>query len=185
MKSLLMASLLSSLLVTALQASDSINYLDMGTKVQNTNKQKQTKSTTLVVHTGIASLYHGAGVELEGSMSLQNIEDKERLINDTADYWTVGMYSTYIWELGNVRIKPRVGLHYENVALNTIKTNSKRNRSQAKKSTSDKKIEQDTLGVSAGIGLTYQLGNHANVYTNFTRYEDDANHLTFGAEYRF
>lgn len=174
MKKLLTASLLTVSLATASYAEGFLDYLGFGIALQDVSNPEFDNGTALVLNGG-KSLYQGIGVEFEGTASIQKMEATVNSDTSEVDFWSLGMYSTYIWKLGNLSVKPRIGLIYESIQSDvTIYDTGVTGGT-----------DKNELGLSAGIGLAYQLGEHYNVYTNYTRMEDDINHLTFGAEFKF
>ena len=180
MKKLLTASLLTVSLATAAQADSFLDYFGLGLALQDVNSPNFDNGTALVINGG-KSIYNGIGFEVEGTTSLQKMEGSFNGLKDEIDFWSLGMYSTYIWKLGNLSIKPRVGLVYDSIQSN-IGLSSPQN---AVPGTTYQGTDKNGLGVSAGVGVAYQLSENYNVYTNYTKFEDDITHLTFGAEFRF
>ena len=180
MKKLLAVSLLTASLTTAAQAGSFFDYLGFGVALQDVASPNFDNGTALVINGG-KSVYQGIGVEFEGTASIQKMEGRFNGLKDDIDFWSVGMYSTYIWKLGNLSIKPRLGLVYDSIssdiAINSPKIPTVGTLYQG--------TDKNGLGLSAGIGLAYQLSENYNVYTNYTKMEDDINHLTFGAEFKF
>ncbi len=175
-----MTSLLAASLSTASYADSFLDYLGFGLALQDVSSPNFDNGTALVVNGG-KSLYQGIGLEFEGTASVQKMKGSFNGITDDVDFWSLGMYSTYIWKLGNLSIKPRLGLVYDSiksdVGINSPKI--------AVPGTTYEGTDKSGLGLSAGIGLAYQLGESYNVYTNYTRMEDEIDHLTFGAEFKF
>ncbi len=180
MKKLLTASLLTVSLATASYADSFLDYLGFGLALQDVTSPNFDNGTALVINGG-KSLYQGIGLEFEGTASVQKMEGTFNGITDDVDFWSIGMYSTYIWKLGNLSIKPRLGLVYDSIKSD-IDINSPK---VAVPGTIYTGSDKNGIGLSAGIGLAYQLSESYNVYTNYTRMEDDIDHLTFGAEFRF
>ena len=88
----------------------------------------------------------------------------------------MGMYGTYLWKLDDsFAIKPRFGIVYKNIksSLNTSNNNP------------TNKEDENKLSLSAGIGISYKLTEKSELFTNYTKFEDDIEHLTFGAEFKF
>ena len=180
MKKLLTASLLTISLVTAAQAESIIDYVGVGLALQDVNSPNFNNGTALVI-TGGKSFYQSFGMEFEGTASIQKMEGTFNGIKDDIDFWSIGMYSTYIWKLGNLSVKPRMGIIYDNIKSNI-------NIESPKIPVAGVQYQGtniNSLGLSAGVGLAYRLGANYNVYTNYTRMEDDISHLTFGAEFKF
>jgi len=180
MKKILTASLLTASLVTASHADSFLDYLGLGLALQDVSSPNFDNGTAFVINGG-KSIYQGIGVEFEGTASIQKTEGTFNGITDEIDFWSIGMYSTYIWKLGNLRVKPRLGLVYDSIKSD-IDINSPK---VPVLGTTYAGSDKSGIGLSAGIGLAYQLSESYNVYTNYTRMEDDIDHLTFGAEFRF
>lgn len=180
MKKLLTASLLTASLLTTAQADSFLDYFGLGLALQDVTSPNFDNGTALVINGG-KSLYQGIGVEFEGTASIQKMEGSFNGLKDDIDFWSIGMYSTYIWKLGNLSVKPRIGIVYDSIksdiGINTPKV--------AVPGTLYTGTDKSGIGLSAGIGLAYQLSENYNVYTNYTRIEDDIDHLTFGAEFKF
>ena len=204
MKKLLTASLLAASLATASQADSYLDYLGFGLALQDVNSQNFDNGTALVINGG-TSLYQGFGVEFEGTASIQKMEGTYAGITDEMDFWSLGMYSTYIWKLGSLSITPRLGVIYDSLksdvgfdrprAQEGTKTHTETQSGTGEKTSTDTTVKQavaasrgidkNGLGLSMGIGLSYELGENYNLYTNYTRMEDDISHLTFGAQFKF
>jgi opacity protein-like surface antigen len=204
MKKLLTASLLAASLATASHAGSYLDYLGFGLALQDVNSPNFDNGTALVINGGTA-LYQGFGVEFEGTASIQKMEGSYAGITDEMDFWSLGMYSTYIWKLGNLSITPRLGLIYDSLksdvgfdrpqtqAATTTQTTTQtatgetttQTTVQQEATTLSQGIDKNGLGLSIGIGLSYELGENYNIYTNYTRMEDDISHLTFGAQFKF
>ncbi len=180
MKKILTASLLTVSLATASYADSFFDYLGFGLALQDVNSPNYDNGTALVVNGG-KSLYQGIGIEFEGTASVQKMEGTFNGLTDEIDFWSVGMYSTYIWKLGNLSVKPRIGLVYDSIQSDIGIQSPKTPVAGTIYTGTDK----NGLGLSAGIGLAYQLSENYNVYTNYTKIEDDISHLTFGAEFKF
>jgi len=180
MKKLLTASLLTASLATASYADSFLDYLGFGIALQDVENPNFDNGTAVVVNGG-KSLYQGIGLEFEGTASVQKMEGTFDGVTDEIDFWSVGMYSTYIWKLGNLSIKPRLGLVFNSIKSD-IDIHAPKNPVAG---TTYEGTDKSDLGLSAGIGLAYQLSENYNVYTNYTRMEDDIDHLTFGAEFKF
>ncbi len=180
MKKLLAASLLTASLASVSYADSFLDYLGFGLALQDVSSPNFDNGTAVVINGG-KSLYQGIGLEFEGTASVQKMEGSFNGITDDVDFWSLGMYSTYIWKLGNLSIKPRLGLVYDSIKSD-IGIDSPKVAVAGENYTG---TDKSGLGLSAGIGLAYQLGESYNVYTNYTRMEDEIDHLTFGAEFRF
>ncbi len=181
MKKLLATSLLAASLSTASYAGSFFDYLGLGLALQDVTSPNFDNGTALVINGG-KSLYEGIGLEFEGTTSVQKMEGSfNGLTNKQIDFWSLGMYSTYLWKLGNLSIKPRLGLVYDSIKSD-IDINSPKVAVPGANYTG---TDKSGIGLSAGIGLAYQLSENYNVYTNYTRMEDEIDHLTFGAEFKF
>lgn len=176
MNKLISAMLISTLITTASYAEGFFDYIGLGAAMQTVDSPHFDSGTALIVNGG-KNVYFDLGLEIEGALSVQQLSGKtDGIEEDGADFWSLGMYSTYIWKLGNLSIKPRVGLIYEHI-------DSKMNISDGDNPVPG--TEKDEMGISAGIGFAYQISEQYNIYTNYTRIEDDIEHLTFGAEFKF
>jgi hypothetical protein len=184
MKKFLTASLFVASLTTASHAESFLDYFGLGVALQDIESQNFDNGTAVVL-TGGKNLYEGIGMEFEGTTSIQKMEGKfntaTRTIKDDIDFWSLGMYSTYIWKLGNLSIKPRLGLIYRSMKSDIDVDAPK----IAVADTIYPETDINGIGLSGGIGLSYELGSGYNIYTNYTRIEDELDHLTFGAEFRF
>ena len=179
MKKMISAAVICLSMLTTVKAESYIDYVSVGLALQtlqNVNNENIDNSLLnddngiAVVLTAGKYLYEDLALELEGSVS---IDKAEWSLNDgrgEVDFWALGLYGSYIWRINNLSIKPRIGLVYENIksTLGPISL-----------------IDKADMGLSGGIGLTYQFGQNYAIYSNFTKFEDDINHLTFGAEYKF
>jgi len=172
-------SLTASLALTA-QADGFLDYVGVGVALQNIDSPNFDDGTAVVV-TGGKNLYYGIGMEMEGTTSISKMEGKFNGIKDDIDFWSLAMYSTYIWKLGNLHIKPRVGIVYRSIKSNIDIDAPK----VPVVGTIYQKTNVSGMGMSAGIGFSYDLGKGYNIYTNYTKIEDELDHLTFGAEYKF
>ena len=180
MKKLITASFITASLATASYADSFLDYLGFGLALQDVSSPNFDHGTAVVINGG-KSLYQGIGLEFEGTASVQKMEGTFNGITDEIDFWSIGMYSTYIWNLGNLSVKPRLGLVYDSIKTDISINSPKVAVPGVNYTASDK----SGVGLSAGIGLAYQLSESYNVYTNYTRMEDDIDHLTFGAEFKF
>ncbi len=179
----LLATCIAGLLVsTALSAGDvsSESYLDrvgVGFAMQDVTNDKFDTGTALVLNAG-KDIYSDMGIELEGTVGLSKPEAKFNGKTHDVDFWSLGLYGTYIWKINKLSIKPRLGVVYESIksTLNIHTNNDALMES--------KTIRKD-LALSGGIGAAYDLTENYKIFTNFTKFEDDINQLTFGAEYKF
>jgi len=166
-------------MLTSVQAEDYIDYVSVGLALQtlqNVNNEnvdtsllKDDNGMAIVLNAG-KYLYEDIALELEGAASITKAEWQLGDARSEVDFWSLGLYGVYIWRVNNLSIKPRIGLVYENIQ-STIRQISL--------------IDKADIAVSGGIGLTYNFGQNYAIYSNFTKFEDDINHLTFGAEYKF
>jgi hypothetical protein len=180
MKKFLTALLFTASITTASSADSFLDYFGLGIALQDVDSTNFDNGTAVVV-TGGKSLYEGMGMELEGSTSIQKIEGKFNGMKDDINFWSLGMYSTYIWKLGNISIKPRLGVVYRSLKSDIDITAPK----VPVAGTTYQNTDISGIGLSGGVGLTYDLGDGYNIYTNYTKIEDELSHLTFGAEFRF
>ena len=180
MNKFLAALLFTASITTASQAESFLDYFGLGIALQDVDSPNFDNGTALIL-TGGKSMYQGIGMEFEGTTSIQKMEGKFQGKEDELDFWSLGMYSTYIWKLGNLSIKPRLGLIYRNMKSDIDVTAPKNPVARTQYQNTD----ISGMGMSGGIGLSYELGDGYNIYTNYTKIEDDLDHLTFGAEFRF
>jgi len=173
-QSLIITSLLFASPILA-KETNLIDYVGIGIASQNIENKAFDKGTSLVLNAGKNSLYKDLGLEVEGTLQLN--KPTATINSSTSDlkFWTMGMYGTYLWKIDSITIKPRLGLVYESIksSFNTENTN-------ILQPTDKKKV-----GVSAGLGISYKLTNNSQLFTNYTKFEDDIEHLTFGAEFKF
>ncbi|RUM67057.1 MAG: hypothetical protein DSZ06_02060 [Sulfurospirillum sp.] len=180
MKKFITALSLMASLSVASQADDFLDYVGLGVALQDVESPNFDNGTAVVL-TGGKELYYGLGMEMEGTTSVSKMEGKFNGIKDEIDFWSLGMYSTYIWKLGNLNIKPRLGIVYR-----SLKSNIDINAPKVPVvGTVYQNTDVSGIGVSGGIGFSYNLGQGYNIYTNYTKIEDELDHLTFGAEYKF
>ncbi len=157
------------------------NYIDrvgVGFAVQDVpNNDKFDPGTALILNAG-KDIYSDMSVEIEGAVGLTKPEAKFNGKTHEVDFWSLGLYGTYIWKINKLSIKPRIGVVYESIksTLN-IHTNNEANM--------ESKVRKKDLALSGGIGAAYDIGENYKIYTNYTKYEDDIDQLTFGAEYKF
>ena len=166
-------------MLTSVQAEDYIDYVSVGLALQtlqNVNNEnvdssslKDDNGMAIVLNAG-KYLYEDIALELEGATSITKAEWQLSDARSEVNFWSLGLYGVYIWRVNNLSIKPRIGLVYENIQ-STIRQISL--------------IDKADMILSGSIGLTYNFGQNYAIYSNFTKFEDDINHLTFGAEYRF
>jgi outer membrane receptor protein involved in Fe transport len=179
MKKMISAAILCLSMLTNIQAEDYIDYVSVGLALQTLqDSDSEDFNQILDDDTGMAVvlnvgkyLYDDIALEFEGTATVTNPEWKLPTgESDEVDFWSLGFYGVYIWKINNLSIRPRIGLVYENM--------------ESKLSGISLKDKSD-LALSGGIGLTYQFGQHYEIYSNYTKFEDDINHLTFGATYKF
>ena len=180
MKKFMSALAIVTSLSAVAQADGFLDYVGLGVALQDLDSPNFDNGTAVVL-TGGKSVYYGLGMEVEGTTSVSKMEGKFNGLKDDVDFWSLGMYSTYVWKLGNFHIKPRVGVIYRNLKT---KIDIKAPKIPVK-DTVYEPTDIKGLGMSAGIGLSYELGDGYNIYTNYTRIEDELDHLTFGAEFKF
>jgi outer membrane receptor protein involved in Fe transport len=179
MKKMISATAICLSLLTSVQADESyIDYVSLGLAIQSLqNANQNVDSTLLNDKTGLAivanvgkNLFDDISLEFEGSASVDNPQWTLGDATSDVDFWSLGIYGAYIWRINNLSIKPRVGLVYENIKA-TIGALSL--------------IDKSDMALSGGVGLAYHFNNNYSIYSNYTKFEDDINHLTFGAEYKF
>jgi len=180
MKKMFTALLLAASLVSSSQADSFLDYFGLGVALQDVNSPNFDDGTAIIL-TGGKNLYQDIGLEFEGTTSISKMEGTFNGLKDDIDFWSLGMYSTYIWQIGNLSIKPRLGIIYRSLKSSID--------IDAPKIPVTGQTYQNTdisgIGLSGGIGLNYSLGDGYNIYTNYTRVEDELDHLSFGAEFKF
>ncbi len=170
-------SLIFSITTYADQNQESyIDYVSVGLALQNVNNDKFDTGSALVVNAG-KDIYSDMSIEFEGAVGLTKPEAKFNGKHDV-DFWSLGLYGAYIWKINKLSIKPRLGVVYESI------------KSTLGIHTNDETImlngtNKKDLAISGGIGFAYDLTENYKIYTNYTKFEDDIDHLTFGAEYKF
>ena len=204
MKKTLTASLLTLSLVSSAQADSLFDYLGLGLALQDVSSPNFDNGTALIINGG-SSVYQNLGFEVEGTASIQKMEGNYGDLKDDLDFWSLGMYATYVWKLGNISVTPRLGVIYDSLQSDvgfaeqkaagqtTTQTTTKTDTGTTTQTTvqttqqaaQSQGIDKNGLGLSMGIGLSYELGENYNIYTNYTRMEDDISHLTFGAQFKF
>jgi len=175
--------LISGLLICAVSAyaaeneESYIDHVGVALGMQDVTNDKFDPGTALILNAG-KDIYSDMGIEMEGVVGLQKPEAKFNGRTHDVDFWSLGLYGTYIWKVNKLSIKPRLGVVYESIksTLN-IYTNDEANM--------DSKVRKKDLAISGGIGAAYDIGENYKIYTNFTKYEDDIDQITFGAEYKF
>jgi len=183
MKKMFTALLVSVSITTHALAENYVDYVSVGVAMQTlqnpTNPNfndlnfDDEKGLAIVLNAG-KMLYSDIALEFEGSASVSQTQWKLGANTGDVDFWTLGLYGAYIWRINNLSIKPRVGVVFENI------------KSTIKLSTSTiKPNDKSDIGLSGGVGMTYNFNENYAIYSNYTKFEDDMNHLTFGAEYKF
>jgi hypothetical protein len=179
MKKMISAATISlSMMLTNVQAESYIDYVSIGLALQtlqdsdnaDLNSFLDDKKGGAVVLSAGKYLYDDIALEFEGSASVVKPEWEFSNATSEVDFWSLGLYGVYIWKINNLAIKPRIGLVYENME-STIN--------------GQPLIDNSDMALSGGIGLSYQFGQNYEIYSNYTKFEDDINHLTFGATYKF
>ncbi len=152
-----------------------VDYVGVGISSQKVDNSKFNKGSALTINAGKSNSINHLGIEMEGSIQLK--KPKATISNITSDlkFWSMGMYGTYIWKLSNITIKPRFGFVYENIKSSFNTSNSNKT----------KPVDKSKIALSGGIGISYKLSDKTSLYTNYTKFEDDIDHLTFGAEFKF
>ena len=165
--------LLAIIISSSLFASDS--YVSVGISSQKVKNDSFDKGTALTVNVGKNDIINNLGIEAEASVQLKKPKATIGGLSSDLKFWSMGMYGTYIWKLSDLTIKPRVGFVYENIksAFNTKNTNK------------TSPVNKSKIALSGGIGLSYKITDKTSLYTNYTKFEDDIEHLTFGAEFKF
>jgi outer membrane receptor protein involved in Fe transport len=175
MKKLITALAITGSLCSSSYAGDFVDYYGLGVALQSGDSNNFDNGTALVFNSG-KGLGYDLGLEFEGTFSIAKPEGKLGTVKSDLDFWSVGMYGTYMWKLGNLSIKPRVGLIYEYLKSD-LNIHSETNEPAG--------TDKSDVALSAGVGFAYNLSERYNIFTNYTRMEDDISHLTFGAEFKF
>lgn len=177
MKKLFSGLLMSIALLSHAYAESYIDYVSVGLAIQDIDNPNfdDGQGSAIVLNAG-KNLYSDIALEVEGTTSISKTEGKIGTLKSDVDFWSLGLYGAYIWKINNLSIKPRIGLVYENIK-STINITDTENPLTP--------TDKGDIAVSGGIGLSYHFNENYAVYTNFTKFEDDINHLTFGAEYKF
>ncbi len=175
-------SIVASLLLCtgALHAQEKesyIDYMSVGVALQDVDNSKFDQGGAFVVNAG-KDIYNDMSVEVEGSVGIKKPEAKFNGKTHDVDFWSFGVYGAYIWKVNKLSIKPRLGVVYESIksTLN-VTTNNEAAMGVG--------TNRQDLAVSGGIGIAYDIDKNYKIYTNYTKFEDDMDHLTFGAEYKF
>ncbi len=168
-------------LASSLHAGNFLDYIGLGIALEDaTDSPNFDTGTALVLTTG-KNIYENISLEAEATTSIDKMDGKFNGIRDDLNFWSFGFYSTYLWKLGNLSIKPRVGLIYRSLK-SEIDIHSPK---YPENDTVYQNTDITKLGLSGGFGLHYELGKHYNIYTNYTKYEDELELISFGAEYKF
>jgi opacity protein-like surface antigen len=160
---------------STLLADKVVDYVGIGVAKQSVDNREFSSGSSLIVNTGKDRVADNLGIEIEGTFPLDKPDATISGKKSSMKFWSMGMYGTYIWKINRITIKPRLGLIYENIqsAFNTSNKDK------------TKPIDRSFVGLSGGVGLSYNLTKKYKIYTNYTKFEDDINHLTFGAEFKF
>lgn len=174
-KSIFLLVFLCSFLTSAYSNNKVIDYIGLGLSSQKVDNSKFDKGTALTINAGKTNAINHLGIEVEGNIQIN--KPKATIVGISSDlkFWSMGMYGTYLWKINDITIKPRLGFVY-----NSIKSSF--NTSNTNKTTP---INKSKMALSGGIGISYKITNSASLYTNYTKFEDDISHLTFGAEFKF
>ncbi|HIO90856.1 MAG TPA: hypothetical protein EYG69_03705 [Campylobacterales bacterium] len=159
----------------SLSAGEVIDYVDIGIASQKIDNNNFDKGSSLIINAGKENLINDIGLEIEGTFPINKPQATITGVTSSLKFWSMGMYGTYLWKVDKITIKPRLGIVYENIksAFNTSSTNP------------TKATDISKIAISGGIGLSYKLTKKYKIYTNYTKFEDDIDHLTFGAEFKF
>jgi hypothetical protein len=175
MKKTITTVLISLSLLSQAHAEEYIDYVSVGLALQNIDNKHFDDGLAIVANAG-KNFYGDMALEFEGATSIQKIEAKAGDTRTDVDFWSIGVYGVYIWKINNLSIKPRLGIVFENIK-STINIKDPENPFTP--------TEKSDIAISGGIGLSYQFNQNYAVFTNYTKFEDDINHLTFGGEYKF
>lgn len=163
------------ILSSAIQAGDVVDYVGVGVAKQKIDNNNFDKGSSLIINTGKENIINNIGIELEGTFPIDKPEATISGVTSSMKFWSMGMYGTYLWKVDKITIKPRLGIVYENIKSAFNSSNS----------SPTKPTDISKLAISGGIGLSYDLTKKYKIYTNYTKFEDDIDHLTFGAEFKF
>jgi len=163
------------LFFTSAFAGDLFDYVGIGVASQNIENKAFDTGKAVVLNAGKNNIYDNIGLELESTLQLDKPSAKIGSTVSKLKFWSMGMYGTYLWKIDDITIKPRLGLVYESIksSFNTSNTNPL------------KATDTSKVALSGGIGISYNITNKTKLYTNYTKLEDDIDHITFGAEFRF
>lgn len=163
------------MLSSTIKADEVVDYVSVGIASQKIDNSNFNKGSSLIINTGKENLINHIGVEIEGSFPISKPKATISGVTSSLKFWSMGLYGTYLWKVDKITIKPRIGIVYENIksAFNTSNQNP------------TKPTDTSKIAISGGIGLSYELNKKYKVYTNYTKLEDDIDHLTFGAEFKF
>ena len=144
----------------------------MGTQLAISDVDGFDNGLSLVV-TGGKELATVPGLALEGEFSTTISKPEAEIggVNADVSYWTLAGYGAYSFPVSQqVAIRGRLGLLYENVDVNV---------------TGASVDDDDEFGVSLGLGATFQVSPRINAIAEYTRVEEDVNHLSAGVQFRF
>jgi hypothetical protein len=86
-------------------------------------------------------------------------------------YWTAGVYGVYVLPVGqNFALRGRLGGLYRDAEVDNG---------------GDSDLDDDEFGVSFGVGGLYDLSSRLNVVAEYTRIDDDINHISAGVQLKF
>ena len=175
MKLFLYLLLLCSFFTISYADNKLVDYVGVGISSQKIDNSKFNKGTALTINAGKENSITHLGLEVEGSLQIKKPKATISGVTSDLKFWSMGMYGTYLWKLDDITIKPRLGFVYENIksSFNTSNTNK------------TKPTDKSKLALSGGIGISYKISEKTSIYTNYTKFEDDIDHLTFGAEFKF
>jgi opacity protein-like surface antigen len=113
----------------------------------------------------------GLAVEGELTTTVSSPEADIGGISAEASYWTLAGYGVYTIPLNQqVGLRGKVGALYENVDVDVSGAGDE---------------SDDEFGLSLGVGATFRMSPKMNLIAEYTRIEEDVNHLSAGVQFRF
>jgi len=126
----------------------------------------------LIVNAG-KELREVPGLALEGEFTttITSPEAEVAGVDAEASYWTLAGYGVYAFPVTQqFAVRGRLGALYENVDVEV----------------SGGSDESDNeFGLSLGVGASFAMSQRMNVVAEYTRIEEDINHLSAGVQFRF
>lgn len=125
-----------------------------------------------LVVTGGKEMRDIEGLAIEGELTTTISKPEADVLGVTADisYWTLAGYGVYSFPVTNqFAVRGRLGVLYENLDIETSAGGD----------------TDDELGLSFGVGATFELSPRLNAIAEYTRIEEDINHLSAGVQWKF